>query len=228
MHPLFVEPLRFEEGRVWVLTIEHPGLFRRMAEELILQSEGGEGAFVLSLEFEPLDCAERLLVVSDLFHLEWKERKLLNRLQQMVRRIDGERLQESAAKLTLALRSYLAELAQQLDYPVVYDEAVDLTALRKAAGFGLAIEGEETLERLLSYLSTYSGLMERSCFVLIGAKTLFGEEELRELYRMAAYRKWDLLLLERVALPPVEGEAHCLLDGDLCVLSNTQAQDALL
>ena len=47
-HPLFSTPIRFREDRVQVLALEAPEAFRRLVAELAAQSEGGEGAFVLS------------------------------------------------------------------------------------------------------------------------------------------------------------------------------------
>lgn len=80
------------------------------------------------------------------------------------------------------------------------------------------LEGEEPLEQLFHYLTLYHGLLKNQCFVLVGAHCYFSPEELEELYRMAGYQKWRLLLLEPSAVVPLPGEELCLLDRDLCEL----------
>ena len=57
------------------------------------------------------------------------------------------------------------------------------------------------------------------CFVLVHAKAFFSSDELRRLYDMAAYKKWNLLLLESHQYPErLDGEEHRLIDDDLCEL----------
>ena len=133
---------------------------------------------------------------------------------------------ESIGRLLLELRNYLSQLAFYLDHPVEYDAAADLQALRRAVGFALALQGEEPLERLLSFLTIYNDLLSGVCVVLLRAKGLFSEEELHELYRAAAHHKWRLLLLESEASLPLEGEVHYLIDRDFCVLSGRRPEES--
>ena len=77
-HPIFSEPIFFRENRVQVLAVEAPGAFRKLVTELTRQSEGGEGAFVLSCDDVCLDPAEHLQVIFDYIHPQTLEKRLLN------------------------------------------------------------------------------------------------------------------------------------------------------
>ena len=67
-HPLLSSPIAFCENQIPVLVLENAAAFREFAVELLQQSEGQEGAFVLSRADRCLDCAEHLNVFLDFLH----------------------------------------------------------------------------------------------------------------------------------------------------------------
>ena len=75
-HPLFSTPIRFREDRVQVLTLEAPEAFRKLVAELTAQSEGGEGAFVLSRNDACLKIEDHLQMIFDFIHPQALEKKL--------------------------------------------------------------------------------------------------------------------------------------------------------
>ena len=75
-HPLFSAPVRFREDRVQVLVIEAPEAFRKLVAELAAQSEGGEGAFVLSRDDACLKIEDHIHVIFDFIHPQALEKKL--------------------------------------------------------------------------------------------------------------------------------------------------------
>ena len=64
-HPLLSSPIVFCENQIPVLVLENAAAFREFAVELLQQSEGQEGALVLSRADRCLDCAEHLNVFLD-------------------------------------------------------------------------------------------------------------------------------------------------------------------
>lgn len=69
--------------------------------------------------------------------------------------------------------------------------------------------------------------MENQCFVLVGAHSYFSSSELKELYRMAFYQKWKLLLLEPGVGQILPGEDVVLVDEDFCELHLDSSQQLL-
>ena len=71
----------------------------------------------------------------------------------------------------------------------------------------------------MQYLDLFFSLLPDQCFVLVGARMLFADDELLELYRIAEYKKWRLLLLEhRQPQKQLRAEQYYVLDRDLCEL----------
>lgn len=219
VHPLFGEPIRFGENSIQVLTVENPVMFRTLVFELTEQAESKEGRFVLSVNDRLLDCAGHLQVVGDYAHLSAPDKRLQTKLFTALLRHAQETMAEETFRLSAQLQEYLGKLAALADYPVAYEQSENLLPLLKAMEFRVDLEDLPPHETLYEYLSLLDRLLKDQCFVLVQAKTYFSEQELLQLYSMAQYRKWNLLLLEAHAAPRrLEGEVHRLYDADLCEL----------
>ena len=225
MHPMFSRPICFKENNIQVLTIEHPRLFREMVLEQIGQMERGDGAFLLSKNDLLLDCAECLHVVTDYAHIGIPDKKLQNKLIASLLKSAGEEMEEDTQFLCQSIQRYLGKLAAMADYPVAYERSENLAALLKAMDFHVDFEGLPVHEALYEHLALYHRLQKNLCLVLVHAKAFFSEEELRQLYDLARYQKWNLFLLESAAGKRIEGEMHRLFDRDLCELFLDQTEE---
>lgn len=219
MHPVLDEPIFFREGQVQVLAVENPAVFRRIAGDLIAQSEGDAGEAVLSLRYKVLDCASNMQVVWDYFHPESMDRKITAGFLAYAQRVIQEELLQEKDILMDAMNRFLSQVVQSLDIPADFEAGDKLTALLKASGFGISLEGMSSMEALIEHLGVYSALMKDQCFVLVDAKAYFTSEELKQLYLTAVYKKWNLLLLEPRAGERIpEFENTVVIDADLCLL----------
>ena len=70
VHPVLSGPIAFEEGRIAVLTIERPEVFRALVTDLMRQAEGEDGEAVLSERGKVLDPVCCLKVISDYIHFQ--------------------------------------------------------------------------------------------------------------------------------------------------------------
>lgn len=219
MHPLFSSPIVFSENRIQVLTIEHAPTFRDFVFELMAQSEAQEGRFVLSEKDHVLDCADCLRVISDYMHMDEIEKKIQTKLINALLLEAQEELAEDTLLFSREVQRYLGKLAALADYPVAYEQSENLSALVKAMDFRVDLKGLSAQEALYEYISLCYRVMKKACIVLVQAKAYFSADELRQLYDMARYKKWNLLLLEAHQYPnAIEGEEHRLFDADLCEL----------
>lgn len=218
MHPLLSAPIHWKENTVPVLVAEPPKLFRQMVFDLTRQTEGEDGPFVLSLQYEPLDCGEHLHVICNYLNLPLEDRKLTNRFQGLLQSIVWEELPEQTDGLQRSIADYLALITVRMDCPIAFAEGDYVLPLLKALRCRPVLDGTEPLERLMQYLSLYNHFMKTQCFILVGMHAYFSPEELREFYRMAGYEKWTVLLLEQHMSTPLPGEVFYLLDEQLCEL----------
>lgn len=211
-------PIHWRENVIPILVVEHPKLFRQFVFTLSRQAEGEEGEFVLSLDYNPLDCGEHLQVVRDYTAFSLDDRKLQNRFQSLLQVAIREELPEKTDCLQRVIVDYLETVATTMEYPVTFSDGEYALTLLKALKCHPVLDGEGPLEQLVQYLELYNGLMKNQCFVLVGAHMYFSEEELLGFYRLVGYRKWRVLLLESHMTSPLLGEEVYLLDQDLCEL----------
>lgn len=215
VHPVFSKPICFKKNQIQLLVIESKRMFRQIAFELIAQSEGQEGEFILSLNNNILDCAEHLHIIYDYYHLEPEGKKLHNRFQAEILSIAKNELLHETLALEESINNYLQHL-RLLCNPAAFEEGQYIPALLKSVKFAPALEDEAPLSRLISHISIYNSLMPDQCFILISAKTMFAEEELKHLYMWANYAKCRLLLLEASCPQLLEMEYPIILDQDMC------------
>ena len=121
-HPLLSSPIHWSEGRIPVLILEHPRIFRQLVFELSGQAAGEDGEFVLSFEYETLDCGAHLHVLRDYFSLSLDDRKLQNQFQKVLQFTIREELPEATDHLQQEIVRYLGLIAVQLDYPLSFTE----------------------------------------------------------------------------------------------------------
>lgn len=228
MHPLLSSPICFAENRIQVLTIEHAQTFRELVFELIAQMEDKPGRFVLSKEDRPLDCGVHLQVISDYMHLDMVEKRIQNKLIAALVSEAQEQMAEDTLFFTREVQRYLGKLASLADFPVAYEQSDNLNELLKAMDFRVDLKDLAAHETLYEHISLCHRVLKDPCFVLIHAKAYFSREELRQLYDMARYKKWRLLLLESHQYPEqIDGEEHRLIDSDLCELMLEKLEESL-
>lgn len=219
MHPLFSAPVCFAENHIQVLTVEHAPTFRELVLELTAQMEDYDGRFVLSESDQILDCGQCLHVIADYAHISEPDKRMQNKLIAALLNDAQEELAEETTLLCRDIQQYLGKLAALADYPVAYEQSENLAALLKAMEFRVELDGLPVSEALYEHIALYHRMMKNQCFILVHAKAFFSEEELMNLYKMAKYQKWNLLLLESHTYEKrLEGEQHRLFDKDLCEL----------
>lgn len=217
-HPLLSTPLHQSEGRIPLLAVEEPQLFRKLLAELYAQAEGSLGSFILSKDYEPLDCGEHLQVITDYINLELNSRRLHNRFQALINSLLLEELAESKDKLQQEIIDFLRNLSTHIDYPVSFNDGEYVLTLLKAIKLQPDLEEHDPLARLIQYLEIQHNLLKQQCFVLVDLHGYFNREEIQELYRYANYQKWHLFVLEHHLRESLPDEDCCVIDTHLCEL----------
>lgn len=215
-HPLLATPLHWVEGRIPVLILESPKLFRQMLWELSAQANGEDGDFTLSFDYEPVDCSEHIHVLRDYFGLTLDDRKLQNRFQSLLQSLLREELAGEVDRLQQEMGHFLEMVLHQMDYPISFSGGEYVLPFMKAIKFQTSLEGDDPLERVMQYIAVYHGLMKQQCFILVDAHGYFDEDELSGLFRFAADRKCSLMLLEHRCPHLLKQEDACLVDAQFC------------
>lgn len=220
MHPIFDEPIFFEENKIQVLVIEPPELFTSMITDLFEQSRGNEGPFVLSKEYKPIDCGMSLDIMIDYFNIKISSKKATSRLLAMLKSASLTDYANETTALSATINKYIGLLLSNIDYPLVYDQPGDISPLLKAYDIRLGLDDQTILENLIDYMQIYTDLSDISCFIFVNLKRFFTKTQLELFYKTVLSKKYRVLLLENVQSEPInQCESTKIVDADLCILN---------
>jgi len=218
IHPKISYQIIFKENITNVIVIENPIIFRDFIEELIKQCSGEEGEFLLSENEDEIDISKNVELVIDYFALEFNQKKILTKVYNYLKTVsqqDNNYLKTN--ELQIEIFQYLEELISFSEYPLVHSAEVDIISIFKAAEIKLETNHETILEKLIEYINIVQEFCGISCIVFVNLKSYLTEEELKQLYTHASYKKVHIILLEgRLYNRIPDLEKIFILDEDLC------------
>jgi CRISPR-associated protein Csn2 len=218
VHPNWEYQIEFQENRLNTLVIESPMAMCRYIQELLLQSQGEEGLFVLSEKDELLNIAKELTVIIDPFSLDFNQRKIISKIITQIKDLAvGEDLFCETNEILSKLLQYAADLEFDMPFPLQHNESIEIVDVIKILGFRLSSEQPSLTEKLTDYfevLRTFCGI---SCFVLCNMKSFLSDVDFLEFHKQVSYGKFNVLLLENMQREPfLSEEVRCIIDKDLC------------
>lgn len=218
VHKNIEKHLEFEENKVNVLVVENSRMLFRLINELQIQIEGEDGAFVLSENGELLNISKEIELITDVFSLNLNERTSLNRLlNSLAGYAQSAEMINKSRELQIVLNEYMSELTQNEDLPVSFADEVNMQNLLKALGVEFESDYDNLCEKLLVYMRIMNRYFQKKVFVLVNLKTFVGEDELKDFYQNAFYEKLNLLLFENTERKSMDNaEEVTVIDEDMC------------
>ena len=219
-HKLLNGPIVFDENHPAVLVVENQKAFTQILTDVLLLLEDKGEDCGLYENNAPVSAPKRLELITDPLAVDPNQKKVLNALYALLEKQmwSEENFMQTSAALS-SMQGYLSRLAGCTDYPITFAEQISGTALLKAAEMQLETEAVTLLERLDAYLSAVREFLKKDVFFFVGLHTYLAADELRLLYRSAAYRKNKLFLLEGYESESLPQENRVILDKDLCQLN---------
>ena len=210
--------LILHENRVNVLVIENTDVLVDIVKDLYAQSEGEEGGIVIAEGEELYAFPKNAAVILEPFSLDMNDRKIQTQLYKEIREEAYESLFSETIELQSNLARYMDKLMLRVPYPVSYTEELDLNGLFKLLKVSVDSDAETFLEKVVQYLRILSALCRIRVVFFLHLKAFLKEEELRELYKEAAYCKIHLVLIESVMRDRMKEEDICIIDRDMCII----------
>lgn len=197
VHPDFEYQLRMDcqKGCQWV--IEPPELLTKYVWELIRQSEGREGNFVLSEEGKEKNIAKSLEIIVNPFEINVNDKRILSRLYaELVVEAMNDNMYLATREIQGKLQNYFANLEQSTDYILTVDEEIDLVSIFKAIGVRMECDAEDFMGNIILYIRLLARLLRKEVVVFVNLSCYFTVEQLKELVKSASYSEISILLIE--------------------------------
>lgn len=209
----------FDKVAVYTVIIENKKFYMSIVDNFISTLNGDSEKAVLYTDDKVLVLSKNVVVVDNVFNLDFGSTKLMNALYENLRiKVQNTELQGEYFELVKVLTSFYDHLEEESDFSVEWKNDVSLLALLKAAGYSLDVYGNRgSLEQVLDYLHIHRDALGIKLFVFLNSKVLFETDELKKFYEQCDKEDIKILNLDVTSTPQVfDGEKIVRVDKDLC------------
>ena len=206
------------ENQAPVLAIESAKRFRRAVGELVAQTEGGTGDFVLSEGIEPLAFGKYCEVITDPFRMELNDRAAHAALVKWAKAVAvSPQCDLQTREVCQHVLAWAETIALESDEALSFEQEIDFAQLIKLCGLRFDDSAIELPERICRRMRIAQSFLRKDCFIFVNLKRYLEQEELEALYRSAFYRKMRVLLVENPC-PQINKsyETAWIIDKDDC------------
>lgn len=217
VHPEWEKQIVFDFKRVPLVSIENPTYYYQVVEGLYQQTEGKEGAFVLSDDGEILDFRKHVQLLVSPWTMDFSTtavtKRLCNRLQEEA---NSEQHYMQTKEVMQHILRYLQELEQELPIPLTYDWNPDVANLFKAVHVQVDTSDLNVMEKMIEYMKLWTELFGKTCFIFNQFRTYLPKSMRKEFYTCSMEEEIPFLLLEGACHDTIEEESCLIIDEDLC------------
>lgn len=216
-YPLLSAPISFAENEIPVLIIENPMELRNFLYDLKCQISGQEGMSVLSENFEPIEIANSLILLTDILSVDFTTRKLINRIYEEVN-LAASNHADALQSSMIALNQIALQIATEMEFDVTFVELTDPTPILKQFNFSVDVSNLSCVERLTLYIKLQQRFLKKKLVAVYNLKACLSSDELNLFYQTILYEKLHILLIEDIQRNhPLPIEHTFIIDRDLCI-----------
>jgi CRISPR type II-A-associated protein Csn2 len=218
VYPSFHFNIEMIENRVNKLIIEDPRMFSAVVSEIMKQTEGDNGRFVLSKENEVVKIADNMICIINPFSIKFNDRKVLSKLYVLLKgEVQNSELWLLANQVFSEIAQFIEQMIEVVDYPITYSDEMDINALFKFMDIVLDVPEDKLAGRIMDYIKLMNQLLGYQVFVLVNVSAYLDYSELLDLYKFAMYQKIHLLMIEsHVGILRSKHEKIYIIDKDGC------------
>lgn len=219
VHPMWNNPIEFEENIIPILVVENHILFRQYVEMLLMQSLKDEGLFVLSEADQILNISKTLDVICDPFHIDINDRKIITKLYTALsENMLNENLYLQTAEIKIQLLQYIQSVLDEVEEELVYEQNIEPSGILKLLNVHFQ-EEMDFCERIITYLDITRTYLGKKCFVFVNIRSYLSDEEIKMLYRQIQYNKHHVLFIETYCPDEIkDNEKILIIDDDMCII----------
>lgn len=208
-----------KENIVSIIVLEDVKLRLPLISELFSQTSGKEGNWLLFENDKSFDLGKKVELILEPLTLTLNNKKVKTKLYQDIKTIAQDYCFSQGLEVHSQICNYLENMLDKLPYPVKYDEDWDVSEILKAYNVELVEEYDNIFEKLYNYIKLVNTVCGTDIFIMVNIKQYLTDEQITELYKMAAYGKIQLVLIEFSTNNKRDCEELYILDNDDCVIT---------
>ena len=218
VHEEIKQDIKFEEGRISVWVIESRQLLSKFVKELIDQTEGEEGGFILLEGNELIRIKDSVNMITDYFSVPINSKKIKSKMAKLLEEIAEEELYCETSELKSHIQQYIMLLTERTNLNIEYDMDFGIASLFKLLEIRMEENYDSILERLCEYMKLVAELFENQLFVFVNLRQYIEAEDIGALHKFVEYEKINVLMIENQITERRDDEDYLILDKDFCII----------
>ena len=195
--------------------IEFEECFRNIISSInskILGEEINE-VFLLNDEKEELDMNKEVLMVLDVFNIDYNSKKILSKIYELIEEKIVMNQDFEIDNKIFELRNYIIEEINELPFEFIMKDEIKIMDILKM--YSLKIDSDnynkltEKIEFLIDIIST---LKIAKILIIPNMKLFLTDEEVVEVYKYSLYNNVNLLIIERNDRKKLKYEKKLVID----------------
>lgn len=213
--------LKISEQSVQLLIVENPGEYFNLVTEIDCALNDGESNFIFCKAGEVINPAKYGAIITDIFHFDLNDKKILNLLQKRLENITYQEKFTLFNQLNTQTLSFLSEVAFCLPFSLDYDELSPIDFF-KASGIKFEKTYSSLEEKIICYINALIELKNCEFFIFVNLKSVLSDEKIKQIYSHCQAEQVGLLLIENSKQRPLlPCEKAVIITEDLCeILEN--------
>ena len=208
------------DDKVSTLVIEDKRQFRHLLYDLVAQSNGEAGLWVLGEDGKCLNLEKQLYVIRDPLNTDINSREILTKLQNQLIKTGNDFMQE-IFDINQKIQNFYYSLENEYPYDIIHKQELSVQELVKMGGFNFYIENTGELIDLVSYIEVVQEFINPNLFVLVNLHAVTNVDERGILFKTLVEKKFPVLCLES-SVDRIEFdknlEVRYILDKDFCLI----------
>ncbi len=208
------------DDKVSTLVIEDKRQFRHLLYDLVAQSNGEAGLWVLGEDGKCLNLENQLYLIRDPLNTDINSREILTKLQNQLIKTGNDFMQE-IFDINQKIQNFYYSLENEYPYDIIHKQELSVQELVKMGGFNFYIENTGELIDLVSYIEVVQEFINPNLFVLVNLHAVTNVDERGILFKTLIEKKFSVLCLES-SVDRIEFdknlEVRYILDKDFCLI----------
>jgi CRISPR-associated protein Csn2 len=217
VHPDLHFQIVLDESQATKLVIENPRIFTAIVQELLVQSKGDEGRFVLSENNKILSICDNIMMIINPFSIDYNERKIVSKLYGKLKSEIQTEFSIVMNQLLSGMIHFIEQVIDTVDYPLNYTDNIDINAFLKLMEIKILVTDEDLPGQVMEYIRIMNQLLCYTIFVFVNFNAYLDISEITQLYEYAMYQKIYLLMIEcSMGELRYDNERIYIIDRDGC------------
>lgn len=208
------------DDKVSTLVIEDKRQFRHLLYDLVAQSNGEAGLWVLGEDGKCLNLEKQIYIIRDPLNTDINSKDILTKLQNQLIKTGNDFMQE-IFDINQKIQNFYYSLENEYPYDIIHKQELSVQELVKMGGFNFYIENTGELIDLVSYIEVVQEFINPNLFVLVNLHAVTNVDERGFLFKTLIEKKFSVLCLES-SVDRIEFdknlEVRYILDKDFCLI----------